>query len=425
MIKRQKYISNIKKWIWKEKILILKWARQVWKTTLMKQIEKNLISKWEKTVFLFADDISNENIFSSPDNLIYFLEFKHNLKKLIENNKKLYLFIDEFQYIKNAWLFLKNIFDKYKSNIQIICSWSSSLEITKNTEFLTWRNIEFYIDRVNYKEFLEYKFNKQLNFSLENFSQLKDFYSFYKKDLEKYFFEYISFGWYPEIIISNTVEEKIQILNSIYKNYIEKDIVNFLKIENVRWFNDLIKFLSAQVWNLLNKNNISNTIGISRITLDKYLDILKWTFIFNYIPPYYSNIKKELSKMPKVFWEDLGILNFSLWQILNLENLVNIWWIVENFVYRELNHKNSLNKVYFYQTVSKAEIDFVYEKFNKRISIIDVKYRKNVKVPWIFKKFEEKYWNILDKKIIITNNLLKFEDWVYFVPACLFLFEEF
>jgi len=425
MIKRQKYISNIKKWIWKEKILILKWARQVWKTTLMKQIEKNLISKWEKTVFLFADDISNENIFSSPDNLIYFLEFKHNLKKLIENNKKLYLFIDEFQYIKNAWLFLKNIFDKYKSNIQIICSWSSSLEITKNTEFLTWRNIEFYIDRINYKEFLEYKFNKQLNFSLENFSQLKDFYSFYKKDLEKYFFEYISFGWYPEIIISNTVEEKIQILNSIYKNYIEKDIVNFLKIENVRWFNDLIKFLSAQVWNLLNKNNISNTIGISRITLDKYLDILKWTFIFNYIPPYYSNIKKELSKMPKVFWEDLGILNFSLWQILNLENLVNIWWIVENFVYRELNHKNSLNKVYFYQTVSKAEIDFVYEKFNKRISIIDVKYRKNVKVPWIFKKFEEKYWNILDKKIIITNNLLKFEDWVYFVPACLFLFEEF
>jgi len=391
----------------------------------MKQIEKNLISKWEKTVFLFADDISNENIFSSPDNLIYFLEFKHNLKKLIENNKKLYLFIDEFQYIKNAWLFLKNIFDKYKSNIQIICSWSSSLEITKNTEFLTWRNIEFYIDRVNYKEFLEYKFNKQLNFSLENFSQLKDFYSFYKKDLEKYFFEYISFGWYPEIIISNTVEEKIQILNSIYKNYIEKDIVNFLKIENVRWFNDLIKILSAQVWNLLNKNNISNTIGISRITLDKYLDILKWTFIFNYIPPYYSNIKKELSKMPKVFWEDLGILNFSLWQILNLENLVNIWWIVENFVYRELNHKNSLNKVYFYQTVSKAEIDFVYEKFNKRISIIDVKYRKNVKVPWIFKKFEEKYWNILDKKIIITNNLLKFEDWVYFVPACLFLFEEF
>lgn len=425
MIKREKYISDIEKWIWKEKILILKWARQVGKTTLMKELEKNLILKWKKTVFLFADDFSNEKIFSSSENLIYFLEFEYNLKNLIKNDEKLYFFIDEFQYIKNAWLFLKNIFDKYKNNIQLICSWSSSLEITKNTEFLTGRNIEFYIDRINYKEFSEYKFWKKLNFSLKNFSELKKFFEFYKKDLEKNFLEYLSFWWYPEILTSDTKEEKIQILNSIYKNYIEKDIINFLKIENIKWFNDLIKILSSQVWSLMNKNNISNTIWISRITLDKYLEILKWTFIFNYIPPYYSNIKKELSKMPKVFWEDLWILNFSLWQNLNLENLINIWWTVENFIYRELNHKNFLNKIYFYQTVSKAEIDFVYEKFDKKINIIEIKYRKNIKKPWIFKNFEEIYWNILDKKIIITKDLLDFKDWIYFIPACLFLLEDY
>jgi predicted AAA+ superfamily ATPase len=66
--------------------------------------------------------------------LIYFLNFKVDLENIDE---MIYLFIDEFQYIKNAGLFLKNIFDKYKTKLQIIVSGSSSLEITKNTEFLT------------------------------------------------------------------------------------------------------------------------------------------------------------------------------------------------------------------------------------------------------------------------------------------------
>lgn len=421
MIKRTNYISEIEKWVWKEKILILKWARQVGKTTLMKELEKNLILKWEKTAFLFADDFSKNNIFKWVESLIYFLNQEHDLRNV---KWKFFLFIDEFQYIKNPGLFLKNIFDKYKDKIQIICSWSSSLEITKNTEFLTWRNIEFYIDKINYKEFSEYKFWRILNFNLKNFSELEDFFNFYKEDLERNFLEYLSFWWYPEIITSNTREEKIQILNSIYKNYIEKDIINFLNIENIKWFNDLIKILSSQIWNLMNKNEISSTIWISRITLDKYLDILKWTFIFNYIPPYYSNIRKELSKMPKVFWEDLWIINFSLWQNLNLKNLINIWWIVENFIYRELNYKNILNKTYFYQTISKAEIDFIYERFDKKIDIIEVKYRNKIKTPLIFKNFEENYKNILDKKIIITKDSLSFENWIYFIPACLFLFDE-
>ena len=418
MIKRGIY-KEIEKWIGKEKIIILKWARQVGKTTIMKKIQNDLDKQWKKTFFIYADDLSNQNIFNTPDDLLYFLEFKFNIGSLKE---KFYLFIDEFQYINNAWLFLKNIFDKHKENIQIIVSGSSSLEITKNTEFLTGRNIEFYIDRINYKEFIEYKIWKEISFNLENINEIRRFYNIFKNDLDRYFLEYLSFGGYPELVDTKTETEKLDILSSIYKNYIEKDIISFLKIENITAFNNLIKILSWQIWNLLNKNELSNTIWLSRVTLDKYLDILKWTFIFDYLPPYFSNIRKELTKMPKVFWNDLGIINYVLWKTLSLKNEIDLWSIVENFVYRELKNKNKLSKLYFYQTVSKSEIDFILEDFEKNLSIIEVKYRKKVQKPAIFNKFQNNYQDLLKNKIIITKDILKFEDWIYYIPACILVF---
>jgi predicted AAA+ superfamily ATPase len=231
--------------------------------------------------------------------------------------------------------------------------------------------------------------------------------------------EYLSFWGYPEIIETSLNDEKLIILDSIYKNYIEKDIIAFLKIENIRAFNNLIKILSWQVWNLLNKNEISNTIWISRITLDKYLEILSWTFIFDYLPPYFSNIRKELTKMPKVFARDLWILNYSLWKNLSLKNDIDLWAIVENFIYRELKNKNNFSKLYFYQTVSKSEIDFILEDFEKKLSVIEVKYRKKVVIPSIFKRFDDNYSELIKNKIIFTKDICKYENWIYYIPALL------
>ena len=75
-----------------------------------------------------------------------FINDQYNL-----GNKKLYILLDEFQHIKNAGLFLKNIFDKEKKRTQLIVSGSSSLEITKNSEFLTGRKIDFFMQTLSFK----------------------------------------------------------------------------------------------------------------------------------------------------------------------------------------------------------------------------------------------------------------------------------
>jgi len=416
MIFRKKYIKEIEKWIWDEKILILKWARQVGKTTLMKFFFDKLKKEWKNVEFLNADKLIKDDIFETPDDLINFIKSKF----VLSQKNKLYLFIDEFQYIKNAWLFLKNIFDEYKSEIQIICSWSSSLEITKNTEFLTWRAITFYIDRVWFNDYFFYKNNNILekNFDLKNFNEIEKFYKIYKNILEKNLEEYLNFWWYPENIIENNLEKKERIISEIVQTYIEKDIAQFLKIENIRAFNNLIKILSSDIWNLVNIKNISDTLWVSMQTVNKYLDILEWTFVFSRIPPFFTNTRKEISKMPKIFVEDLWIKNFSLNEFWFTKDKINIWAEVENFIYNELRKKINLEKIYFYRTISKSEIDFVIEKKYWKYDVLEVKYRNKISEPIAFKNFWEKY--DVENKIIITKDLLENKDWVYYIPASVF-----
>ena len=416
MVKREIF-EKLVKYLWKDKIMILKWARQVGKTTLMKELIEYIEKSNKPNVdyfFVSADDIYNQDILQTPEHLVKHIKTNHKFPK-----KFVYIFIDEFQYIKNAWLFLKNIFDKYKWQLQLIVSGSSSLEITKNTEFLTGRHISFLINKINYFEFCRYKLGNVWYIWLDNWDDLKSMYEIRKTRLNDIFLEYIRFGWYPEIIILDDKQEKVDSLKSIFNTYIQKDIVHFLKIQNISWFNNLVKILSSQIWNLVNKSEISNTIWLDNITTTKYLDILQWTFVFSLLHPYYKNVRKEISKMPKIYIEDFWIRNISLWEIDTITSKIDIWDIAENFVYSILRER--YDNIFFYRTKSWTEIDFIVENTYTDLDIIEVKYRRKVSIPDIFNTFENNYSNTW-KKIIITKDILKKQWNIYFIPITIVWF---
>ena len=83
------------------KPLILRGARQVGKTTLLLFLKNSLHAAGKRTVYISADDLMYKNIFDSPSRFFQYLKFEHHL----QNNA--FIFIDEFQYIKDAGLFVK------------------------------------------------------------------------------------------------------------------------------------------------------------------------------------------------------------------------------------------------------------------------------------------------------------------------------
>ena len=417
IIKRDIF-KKIIPWLGKEKILIVKGSRQVGKTTILKQLEIYIKDNFSnsRSVYLLADDLENQPIFSSRSALESYISRKTGFPDGFT-----FLFIDEFQYISQAGLFLKNIFDKYKGqkNLQIIVSGSSSLEITKNQEFLTGRALEFTLERISFKEFFVWK--EQITdetIPLDNFKELKNFYSAFKSPLETWLNEYFVFGGYPEVLTVKTEEEKKIILSSIVKTYLEKDIVNFLRVENVSAFNNMLRILSEQIGNMINISKLSDDLNLAIETVKKYLEIMEGTYIFKRVLPYHRNIRKEIVKMPKIYLLDLGIKSYfsRSWDLSIASGAM-----AENFVYLALRAKAGNDNIFFYRTKAGAEIDFVERSNNDKINLMEVKYRNNPRVVAL-NNFRDKYPDLVRYSIIITKNILNKENDTYYIPLSLMPF---
>jgi hypothetical protein len=230
---------------------------------------------------------------------------------------------------------------------------------------------------------------------------------------------YLRYGSYPEVLTTSGAKEKEEVLKSIIKTYLEKDIINQLNIDNVSGFNNLIKILSAQIGQMVNNHELVNTTNLSLNTLKKYLEILVGTYIIDLVTPYFKNIRSEISKRPKVFVLDIGIHNYLLRSYsLNIDNMGKV---IENFVYTTLKSKYAKEYIHFYRTNIGSEIDFVLEDRENKLTICEVKYRNKVKLPVVMKNFSKKYTNV-NRQLIITKDLLKKEDNVYYIPASLLPF---
>jgi len=393
---------------------VLKGSRQVGKTTILQNIHKYIDSnKLGNVVYLSADDLSQSNLFSDPEVLINYIKqttsFPDNFTFLI---------IDEFQVIDQAGIFLKNIFDKYSNQLQLIVSGSSSLDITKNLEFLTGRSIEFNIDRVSFREYFKYLHQpKSSVFSLNQFEDAKLWYKTMENKIDNAFESYLIYGGYPEVLIEKNLENKKVLLKSIIQTYIEKDIIHFLKIENINAFNNLLKLMASQSGNLVNSAEVRKTLGISINTLKKYLEITEGTFVFKFLKPFSTNLRTEMTKMPKVYCLDPGIRSFLLdsWSTEFAISGHNI----ENFVYLNLKSQFEENKIHFYRTISGAEIDFIIEKQESQILPIEVKYKtiESSNLPLSIKNLQNRYENRTQPPIIMTKNQFECSENLIQIPV--------
>lgn len=389
MIKR-KILEKISLFLNTNDILLFYWARQVWKTSLMKYIQDNYFK--ENSVFIDLEKPKNLELLNrDPDIFIEHLKLYYNW----DEKNRIVIFIDEIQYLDNPTSFLKYIYDSY-SNIKFIISWSSTLEIRwKLKDSLVGRLIKFDIFPLSFEEFLIFRWKenlariiwKQIDFDSIN-DEIKFFYE-----------EYAKFGWYPKVVLSSDIKVKKEYLKQIYNTYIEKDIKDIGKIKELEKFNKTIKLLANQVWNLANLSEISNTVWINIKTLNEWIFLLENTFVIKLITPFSTNLRWELTKMPKIFFIDNWVRNFC-------DNSFDISWnSFENIFFEYINNSYKVEKINFYRTQDKKEIDFILDSIP-----YELKLSYNWKSLTALNYFEEKYdkkWTIitLEKRENIKYNI--------------------
>ena len=333
MIYLVRELSNlILKKLQPNKVVILYGAGRVGKTMLVKEILANVN---EPILRLNGDDINVHDKLS--------IRSIENYKQILGTYKLLY--IDEAQKIPEIGLKLKLMIDEIEG-LRIIISGSSSFDIHKNAgEPLTGRKYTFTLYTLSENEYTQ----------IEN--------NINKMDKVR---ERLVFGNYPELLHLPDRQDKVDYLNEMISSYLLKDILVYEHIKNSQKIFNLLRLIAFQIGGEVSLQELGIQLGISKNTVEKYLDLLSKVFILHKVEGFSRNLRKEITKNSRWYFLDNGIRNAVIanFNPLQARNDIGALWenymISERLKYQEYRRISSNN--YFWRTYEQQKIDWVEER---------------------------------------------------------------
>jgi len=398
-IYKREIVGEIGRYLYTDDIIVLHGARQVGKTSLLRYFEAELKVKGETAYFIDLEDSRYVKVLDSGVGEFLKLLEEEGIRAVRPDNK-VFVFVDEIQYLANPSSFLKLIADHHKE-IKLIVSGSSSFAIkSKFKDSLVGRTVDFDIFNLSFREFL--------TFRGYTFEEGKAYTAKKVDELRGLFKQYVLYGGYPKVVLTPEVGMKEKYLQQIIDTYVKKDIRDLASVKDIEKFNKLLEVLAAQSGQLLNVAELSNTTHIAKQTIEKYLFIMENTYILKLVRPFSGNIRSELFKLPKIFFYDTGIMQMLWLKGLQKELIGNVF---ETGIFAELVKKHDKDSVYYWRTKDKKEIDFII-KIKKDLLPVEVKLSFEQFRPTAISYFTEKY-GLKKYKVVGLDGKPKNEFQVY------------
>jgi hypothetical protein len=215
-----------------------------------------------------------------------------------------------------------------------------------------------------------------------------------KNKINTLFDEYLIYGGYPAVVLAQTISEKQELLQELISSYMKKDALESGIKERLKFF-ELAKILGDLLGNLVNHHELANTLKMASTTVENYIYLMQKTFIVQMLSPFYGNVRKELTKMPKVYFNDNGLRNALLNNFNNLTNRADKGALLENYVHNRLKKLYGQNNVHFWRTADGNEVDFVVKQSDNKGLAYEVKYNDAQFKPNKYKKFTAAYPDIV------------------------------
>jgi uncharacterized protein len=326
----------------KKQVTVITGLRRVGKSTALKYLFDKAATT--NKIYLDLERIENQNI------------FLQNSYKDIERSLELlgYDFLqpgviglDEIQMAKNSSSVIKALYDQY--GIKFIVTGSSSFYLKNHfSESLAGRKRIFEMYPLDFEEFLQFKNLNTKSIQKEKFKPfLPTYYDLYKSKYE----EFIQFGGFPEVVLAANSDDKTAYLKDILNSHIELDVKLLGDVSSSDVLYKLILLLANRVGSKMDYSKIGNLLGVNRLKVKEYMLLLEYTYLIKTIKPFVKGIDKEITKQPKIFFADTGLLQIC--------GQTSSGAIFENAIAHQLALIGELN---YYEKSSGTEIDFILDK---------------------------------------------------------------
>jgi len=188
--------------------------------------------------------------------------------------------------------------------------------------------------------------------------------------------ESIFYGSYPRIYDEGL--DPTQWLGDYFQTYVEKDIRDTINITNLRSFNNFIRLLAGRVGQVMSYNSLGGDAGVTQPTVKSWVSALEATYICFTLTPHFKNFNKRITKSPKVYFYDTGLLCYLL-RIKNIEQLKvhplrgSIFenWVIVEYIKNYYNEGEEA-PVYYWRDQHGHEVDLVIDE-GEYLDLIEIK----------------------------------------------------
>ncbi|MBS1682108.1 MAG: ATP-binding protein [Bacteroidetes bacterium] len=339
-------------------------ARQVGKTTLAKQ----LTGKLKKPVHYVDLERPSTLAAITREPEEYFLSYINQC-----------VIIDEVQRMPSLFPLLRSLIDEKRKPARFIITGSASPDLLKGaSESLAGRVMYCQLNPVGLHE-------------LPTTISLK---------------QHWLRGGFPVPLTMKSNVLRVDWMDSFITTYIEKDLPFLFDVKfSTVTMRKLWQMLAIVHGNILNAENLGNSLDITGTTLKRYIDFLEGAFIVHRLPPFFKNSGKRLVKAPKIYINDSGILHFLLnihseKDLISHPSLGASWegYAISQILYA----KDTRLDAHYYRTHAGAECDLVLSKGADVKAAIEIKYSKS---PAVTKGFYNSVSDLKSKNNFIITPL--------------------
>lgn len=340
------------------KVVLLIGPRRVGKTVFIKNFVNGL--SIDKCLILNGDDVLDMALLKERS--------VPNYKRLLEGKE--YLIIDEAQHIPDIGMILKLIVDSI-DGIKVIASGSSAFDLYHQVgEPLVGRKSTLYLYPLAQMEI----------------SKLEDFRTTFINREER-----LIFGSYPELDQYPNWKDKEGYLKEVMNDYLLKDILIYDGLKNSDKLFSLLKLIAFQVGKEVSLDELGRQLGMSKNTVERYLDLLAKVFVVYKVSGFSKNLRKEVSKSSRWYFYDNGVRNAIIQNFNRLDMRMDVGELWENYLASERLKYQSYHQIncnnYFWRTYDQQEIDWVEEE-GDQLRGFEFKYQlnKSIKPPAAWSK---------------------------------------